>query len=565
MENQKKGNLYIIATPIGNLEDITLRAIRILKEVDLIAAEDTRHTLKLLNHLEISKPLISYHRHNEEIRTEELIKELKTGKNIGLVSDAGTPGICDPGEEIIKKCIEESIKVVPIPGACAMINALITSGISTKEFIFLGFLPLNKKSRKEKLEEIKNANKTIILYEAPHKLKNTLNDLSDILQSREVVLARELTKIHEEYIRGTVKELMEKTDNLKGEMILIIEKNNKDNEEELNSLNNLTLEEHYNFYEKRGLNKKEIIKNKIDIAFFTENKKEFKEQCEKMRNIIKFLPKKSRKEITFNMTIKEAIIDKDVKKVNELSQQLEKRKNLLDKIMVQYYKGVVLEKNNKNCENEYKFVAEKGNNLYIAKQAREKLKIEPKDNPYKKKRHVIYKAINIISILIILLYMMSVLIYMKEKPNIKWNTGEVSIFEQKMILPIGVKEFEEKNQIEIKEIDENNFAEVKLGESTILLYIKDEQIKGLKIDLNSISQSDIDKIKFPSNVSLNNSIEEVKETYKTGNVNIFMKKYNEKAIESENIHIDRYIGQKYNIEIRSIGNKIQSILYVYKY
>ena len=260
MENQKKGNLYIIATPIGNLEDITLRAIRILKEVDLIAAEDTRHTLKLLNHLEISKSLISYHRHNEEIRTEELIKELKTGKNIGLVSDAGTPGICDPGEEIIKKCIEESIKVVPIPGACAMINALITSGISTKEFIFLGFLPLNKKSRKEKLEEIKNANKTIILYEAPHKLKNTLNDLSDILQSREVVLARELTKIHEEYIRGTVKELMEKTDNLKGEMILIIEKNNKDNEEELNSLNNLTLEEHYNFYEKRGLNKKEIIK-----------------------------------------------------------------------------------------------------------------------------------------------------------------------------------------------------------------------------------------------------------------------------------------------------------------
>ena len=260
MENQKKGNLYIIATPIGNLEDITLRAIRILKEVDLIAAEDTRHTLKLLNHLEISKPLISYHRHNEEIRTEELIKELKTGKNIGLVSDAGTPGICDPGEEIIKKCIEESIKIVPIPGACAMINALITSGISTKEFIFLGFLPLNKKSRKEKLEEIKNANKTIILYEAPHKLKSTLNDLSLILEDRSVVLARELTKIHEEYIRGTVKELMEKTDNLKGEMILIIEKNNKDNKEELNSLNNLTLEEHYNFYEKNGLNKNEIIK-----------------------------------------------------------------------------------------------------------------------------------------------------------------------------------------------------------------------------------------------------------------------------------------------------------------
>ena len=134
-----------------------------------------------------------------------------------------------------------------------------------------------------------------------------------------------------------------------------------------------------------------------------------------------------------------------------------------------------------------------------------------------------------------------------------------------MILPIGVKEFEEKNQIEIKEIDENNFAEVKLGESTILLYIKDEQIKGLKIDLDSISQSDIDKIIFPNNVSLNNSIDEVKEIYKTGNVNAFLKKYDEKVSEDENIHIDRYIGQKYNIEIRSIGNKIQSILYVYKY
>ena len=153
MEDEK-GKLYIVATPIGNLEDITLRAINTLKEVDLIAAEDTRHTLKLLNHLEISKPMISYHRHNEEIRCDNLIKELKLGKNIALVSDAGTPGICDPGEEIIKKCIEENIIIVPIPGACAMINALICSGINTKEFNFLGFLPLNKKSRKEKLEEI---------------------------------------------------------------------------------------------------------------------------------------------------------------------------------------------------------------------------------------------------------------------------------------------------------------------------------------------------------------------------------------------------------------------------
>lgn len=257
MEQKPKGNLYVVATPIGNLEDITLRAIKTLKEVDLIAAEDTRHTLKLLNHLEITKPMISYHRHNEEIRCENLIKELKEGKNIALVSDAGTPGICDPGEEIIKKCIEEDIKVIPIPGACAMINALIASGISTKEFSFLGFLPLNKKNRKEKIEEIKNSNKTIIIYEAPHKLKNTLNDLSSILENRKIVLARELTKIHEEYIRGTINELIEKAENLKGEIVLIIE-GNKIKEE--NKLNNLTLEEHFEFYKKQGLDKKEIIK-----------------------------------------------------------------------------------------------------------------------------------------------------------------------------------------------------------------------------------------------------------------------------------------------------------------
>ena len=145
-----KGILYVVATPIGNLDDITLRAIKILQEVDLIAAEDTRHTLKLLNHLDISKPLISYHRHNEEVKSDILIEKLKEGQNIALVSDAGTPGICDPGEEVIKKCIEEEINVVPIPGACAMINSLICSGLNTKEFNFLGFLPLNKKLRRNK-------------------------------------------------------------------------------------------------------------------------------------------------------------------------------------------------------------------------------------------------------------------------------------------------------------------------------------------------------------------------------------------------------------------------------
>ena len=252
------GTLYIVATPIGNLEDITLRAIRILKEVDLIAAEDTRQTLKLLNHLEISKPLISYHRHNEEERKENLIDKLKEGKNIAIVSDAGTPGICDPGEVIIKECIEEGINIVPIPGACAMINALIASGISTKEFTFIGFLPLNKKTRKQKLEEIKNSDKTIILYEAPHKLNTTLKELSSILTNdRQVVLAREITKIHEEYIRGNIEEILNK-DNLKGEMVLIIEGNK--NMEKENDLNKLSLEEHYKYYENLNFKKKEIIK-----------------------------------------------------------------------------------------------------------------------------------------------------------------------------------------------------------------------------------------------------------------------------------------------------------------
>ena len=258
-KENKNGMLYIVATPIGNLEDITLRAIRILKEVDLIAAEDTRHTLKLLNHLEISKPMISYHRHNEEVKSDILIEKLKEGKNIALVSDAGTPGICDPGEEIIKKCIELEINIVPIPGACAMINSLICSGIDTKEFTFLGFLPLNKKLRKKKLEEIEKSNKTIIIYEAPHKLESTLKDLNQILNNkRKMVLAREITKIHEEFIRGNIDDLIQKMENIKGEIVLIIEGNSEIVEE--NELNKLSMEEHYLFYENQGFNKKEIIK-----------------------------------------------------------------------------------------------------------------------------------------------------------------------------------------------------------------------------------------------------------------------------------------------------------------
>lgn len=253
------GKLYIVATPIGNLEDITLRALRVLKEVDLIAAEDTRQTLKLLNHYEINKPLISYHRHNEETKSEILIEKLRNGENIALVSDAGTPGICDPGEEVIKKAIEDNIEVIPIPGACAMINALIVSGISTKEFEFLGFLPLNKKLRRQKLKEIENSSKTIIIYEAPHKMKTTLGDLKETLKDRKIVLARELTKIHEEFIRKSIDELLSEIDTIKGEMILIIE-GNKIDTEECKNFDEIFLEDHYKLYEEKGLNKKEIIK-----------------------------------------------------------------------------------------------------------------------------------------------------------------------------------------------------------------------------------------------------------------------------------------------------------------
>ena len=254
------GTLYLVATPIGNLDDITLRAINILKEVDIIAAEDTRHSLKLLNHLEISKPLISYHRHNEEVKSESLIEKLIDRKNIALITDAGTPGISDPGEEIVKLAIQNNIKVVPIPGACAFINALIASGMDTTEFTFLGFLPLNKKNRKEKLDKIKDCANTCILYEAPHKLLSTLKDLSEILGNRKIVLAKELTKIYEDFITGTAFELLEKIENPKGEFVLVIEKSDNSQDHAPNSLNTFSLEEHYLFYQKQGLEKNEIIK-----------------------------------------------------------------------------------------------------------------------------------------------------------------------------------------------------------------------------------------------------------------------------------------------------------------
>ncbi len=256
-----KGKLYLVATPIGNLEDITLRALRILKEVDIIAAEDTRHTLGLLNHFEISKPLISYYKQNEKSKSEVLINKLLEGKNIALVSDAGTPGISDPGEEIVKCAIENEIEIIPIPGACAFVNALIASGLSSKEFAFIGFLSAIKKDKKEKLEEIKYETKTLILYEAPHKLKATLESIYEILGDRKIVLARELTKIHEEFIRDNVSNILNRIDEIKGEFVILIEGNSESKKDiELSELNNVSLEKHYEYYQNQGFDKKEIIK-----------------------------------------------------------------------------------------------------------------------------------------------------------------------------------------------------------------------------------------------------------------------------------------------------------------
>ena len=257
-----RGKLYLVATPIGNLEDITFRAINTLKEVDIIAAEDTRHTLKLLNYYEISKPLISYHRHNEDVKSDVLISKLLEGQNIAIVTDAGTPGISDPGEEIVKEAIKNSIEVIPIPGACALINALIVSGLNTKSFAFYGFLPLNKKNREDALNKIRNENKTVILYEAPHKILKTLQDILNVIGDINCVLAKEITKIHEEYNRGKISEIIDRLgekESIKGEYVLLLDLNLCITKE-TDDIVNKSIEEQYNYYKLQGLEKKEIIK-----------------------------------------------------------------------------------------------------------------------------------------------------------------------------------------------------------------------------------------------------------------------------------------------------------------
>ena len=254
------GELYIVATPIGNLNDITIRALETLKNVDYIAAEDTRHTLKLLNHFDISKPLISYYKENEKTKSEVIIEKLEEGKNIALVSDAGTPGISDPGEEVIKKAIERNIKVIPIPGACAAINAIICSGFSTKEFEFIGFLSAKKSEKVKKLEELKYDLRTLIIYEAPHKLESTLNTMLEVLGDRNICIARELTKIHEEFIRGKISEILNSVE-YRGECVILVEGSKiSKSEQNIENLTKLSLDEHYKYYEEKGFSKKEIVK-----------------------------------------------------------------------------------------------------------------------------------------------------------------------------------------------------------------------------------------------------------------------------------------------------------------
>lgn len=233
--------LYLVATPIGNLDEMTPRAIDVLKCVDVIAAEDTRNTMKLLSHFDIKTRLITHHLHNEENSTQGIIELLDSGKSVALVSDAGYPLINDPGERLVQAVTAEGYNVVPISGSSAFINALVASGLSTKEFVYIGFLSTNDKEFRAKIEEIKYYKQTLIFYEAPHRITKTLTKLYEMLGDRQMCLARELTKVHEEFIRGTISEIMEISDTLKGEMVLIVDGNKDENRvslsvSELNSL-----------------------------------------------------------------------------------------------------------------------------------------------------------------------------------------------------------------------------------------------------------------------------------------------------------------------------------------
>lgn len=258
------GKLFLCATPIGNLEDITLRVLKTLKEVDLIAAEDTRHSIKLLNHFEIQTPMTSYHEYNKVDKARYLVTLMQEGKNIAVITDAGTPGISDPGEELVRQCFEAGIEVSSLPGPAACITALTMSGLKTRRFAFEAFLPSDKKDRQQVLEELKAESRTMIIYEAPHHLVSTLKELEEVLGDRKIAECRELTKKFEEAHQSTISSLIDEyeTKEPRGEYVLVIEGKSfeEKNAEKQKSWETLSIKEHMQYYLDRGIDNKEAMK-----------------------------------------------------------------------------------------------------------------------------------------------------------------------------------------------------------------------------------------------------------------------------------------------------------------
>jgi 16S rRNA (cytidine1402-2'-O)-methyltransferase len=252
-----KGVLYVVSTPIGNLEDITLRALRILKEVDLIAAEDTRHSLKLLSHFGISKPMISYWKEKEQVRSDKIMMKLHEGLSVALISDAGTPGIADPGAVLINKAVQEDIQIVPVPGPSAFIAALSVSGLPAENFTFMGFLPSGKTQRKKILSNISLEHKTLVFYEAPHRISETLEDMENLFGNRKITVVKEITKIHEEILRGRISDIVVQMRDKKiaGEYVIIIEGMSEFHE---HSMEDVLME--IRMLMKKGLGRKEAVK-----------------------------------------------------------------------------------------------------------------------------------------------------------------------------------------------------------------------------------------------------------------------------------------------------------------
>lgn len=263
MEGQQ-GKLYLCATPIGNLEDITMRVLRVLKEADLIAAEDTRNSIRLLNHFGIKTPMTSYHEYNKIEKAYTLIEKMREGKNVALITDAGTPGISDPGEELVRLCMDAGIEVTSLPGACACVTALTLSGLPTRRFCFEAFLPQDKKEKKQILEELKTETRTVILYEAPHRLVRTLQELYEVLGERRITLCRELTKKHETAFATTLTGALAyyQEQEPKGECVIVMEGRSRTElqQEEQKRWEELSVQEHVAHYEAQGMDRREAMK-----------------------------------------------------------------------------------------------------------------------------------------------------------------------------------------------------------------------------------------------------------------------------------------------------------------